>query len=182
VEMVQPAVAAIVNMVAGKRVGHTLPQQLSVSSPELSETSVRSARLRVTGALPNYSIGHFVWIMVEHTTVKSTEVHFVNSQGEDRHITVPTDGEVDGLFARTNDMDFEVGYPPSYWGHTPVQFAQDLATTIVDFLKDNLRNLTSAELLVQIETEGHSGPINLVTDSQKGWESLRLLEQIDSVL
>jgi hypothetical protein len=79
-------------------------------------------------------------------------------------------------------MDFMVGYPPSYWGHTPVPFAQDLATTIVDFLKDDLRNLDSAELLVQIETEGGAGTINLLTDSHSGWNALRLQEQIDSVL
>ena len=50
VEMVQPAVAAIVNMVAGKRVGDTLPQPLSVSSPELSETSVRSSATTARGS------------------------------------------------------------------------------------------------------------------------------------
>jgi hypothetical protein len=178
---VGPAIAALVNMVAANRVGDNLPQAIVLGADEaepidISNLTVREARIRITGRKPGASADHFVWLNFDRLdAVKGTSVHFTTSQGEDRSVEITSQDAVPGLFVRTNDG--EPGFSaPSYYGSTPATEIENLTGHICGFLADELRELDSVDLLVQVSVDGAGAsnfPTNLVTDSNSGWASIK---------
>jgi hypothetical protein len=166
-DFVRAAVSAVVKMTADGLVASHLPGN------QHSETRVKSARVRFTGNNSHSTFGHFVWIMVERGDVHGTLAHFTDSQGQAHTVNNPLVDPVPGIFARTNDMDFMVGYPPSYLAHTPLEYAGNLIDHIAAFLADDLRNQDSVEMLLQIDGESASSVLTLTGDSLSGWMNVR---------
>jgi hypothetical protein len=88
--------------------------------------------------------------------------------------------KVDGLHASTNDMDFMVGYPPSFYDSKTLERADEMIESIVRFLCDKLAaaGATRCEVrLLPTPVSGGKHMPNLEGNSDSG----TLTEQVEHI-
>jgi hypothetical protein len=86
--------------------------------------------------------------------------------------------KVDGLFASTNDMDFMVGYPPSYYDSKPLERAEEMIESIVRFLTDKLNAAGATRCEVRLLPTQKSGGMRL-PNMEGNSDSGLLKEQVE---
>ncbi len=124
----------------------------------VSEGRVRSARIRFTDPNgPTYS--NFWWISVD---------------------TLKSDGEGTKIFARTNDLDLMVGYPPSFHMAVALENAGEMIDPIVAFLSEKFANAQRIDIWLQADAnQGESGIANQVGNSDDGLANITVQEVPD---
>lgn len=128
---------------------------VETSIPELlsfvADGRVKGNRIRFTG-IGGPAFNNFVWMMLDR---------FESDQ----------DGVK--IWAHTNDMDFMVGYPPSFTMSVPVNDWQSLVEPIVAFLNEKLASYTKVEILVQTDVNPGQPAFPAYTgDSEQGWSNI----------